>query len=77
MSNNSKAAAKRTQIVYSEPQYILVGSKEKLCKSGKVIIVNRYKKNPNAKPVKEILHALIPADGLRPSFNQFKRFKNR
>lgn len=58
MKNNSKAAAKRTQVVYSEPQFIKVGSREKICKSGKVITINRYKKNLNAKPIKTIFHPI-------------------
>lgn len=77
MNNNSKAAAKRTQIVYSEPQFVLVGNKEKTCQSGKVITVNRYRKNPNAKPIRTIQHATIPGDTKRKAFNVFNRFKNR
>lgn len=58
MNNNSKAAAKRTQVVYSQPRRILVGTKTKLTKAGDEITVNRYKKNPNAKPIKTILHPI-------------------
>lgn len=77
MGNNSKAAAKRTQVVYSKPRKSLVGTKTKTCKSEKVITVNVYRRNPNAKPIRVIQHATIPGDEKRVAFNQFKRFKNR
>ena len=77
MRNNSKAAAKRTQVVYSEPRKSLVGTKTKTCKSGKVITVNVYKKNLNAKPIRVIQHAKIPGDEKRAAFNQFNKLKNR
>lgn len=77
MNNNSKAAAKRTQVVYSEPRKTLVGTRTKLTKAGVEITINRYKRNPNAKPVKEIQHATIPPSLKSKAFNQFNRFKNR
>ncbi len=75
--NNSKAAAKRTQVVYSEPRKTLVGTKTKTCKSGEVITVNVYRRNKNAKPIKSIVHPLIPGDASTKPFNQFNRFKKR
>ncbi len=57
MNNNSKAAAKRTQVVYSEPRRILVGTKKKVTKAGVTIITNQYRNNPNAKPIRTIIHA--------------------
>lgn len=77
MNNNSKAAAKRTQVVYSEPKRILVSSKIKTTKSGVEIKINRYKDNPNAKFVKEIVHDTIPGDKYHKAFNQFNKFKRK
>ena len=77
MNNNSKAAAKRTQVVYSEPRRKLVSSITKTRKDGTTYIVNRYKDNPNAKPIKTIVHATISADKENKGFNCFNRFKNR
>jgi len=63
MNNNSNAAAKRKQIIYSEPQRVKVGTKTVTSKKGITSIVNIYKNNPNARPLKEIVHATIPAGG--------------
>lgn len=60
MKNNSKAAAKRTQVVMSEKSKIFVSKKTVTTKAGKKITVNVYKKNKNAKPLKTILHPLPP-----------------
>lgn len=60
MRNNSKAAAKRTQVVMSEKSKIFVSKKTVKTKSGKKITVNVYKANKNAKPIKTILHPLPP-----------------
>ncbi len=59
MNNNSKAAAKRTQIVYSEPQRLLVSSRVITDKHGKEQKINKYRNNPNAIPVKTIIHPLV------------------
>lgn len=60
MNNNSKAAAKRTQIVMSEKSRTFVTKKTVITKAGKTITVNVYKKNKNAKPIKTVLHPLPP-----------------
>ena len=75
--NNSKAAAKRTQVVLSAPAYIKIGTKEVVSKKGVKQTVGIWRKNPLSKPIKEIVHATIPPDAERKAFNQFKRFKNR
>ena len=59
MKNNSKAAAKRTQVVYSEPRKIKIGSK-----IVKGVEINIYKRNKNAKPIKTVLHPLPPPTGV-------------
>ncbi len=73
MNNNSKAAAKRTQVVYSEPRKLLVSSKT--LPNGQR--VNTYRKNKNAKPIKFIVHPTIPARNGKPAWNCFKANKNR
>jgi len=65
MKNNSKAAAKRTQVVMSEKSKIFVSKKTVKTKSGKKITVNVYKANKNAKPIKTILHPLPPPTGFK------------
>jgi hypothetical protein len=64
MKNNSKAAAKRTQVVMSEKSKIFVSTKTVTTKAGKKITVNVYKRNKNAKPLKTILHPLPPPTSL-------------
>ena len=64
MKNNSKAAAKRTQVVMSEKSKVFVSKKTVKTKSGKKITVNVYKANKNAKPIKTILHPLPPPTGV-------------
>lgn len=54
-NNNRKSNdSRRAQIIWSEPHRILVGSYT--TKSGQ--IKNRYAINPNAKPVKTIIHTI-------------------
>lgn len=77
MKNNSKAAAKRTQVVYDKPQWTKVGEREKLCKSGETVKTGVYKFNPDAKPIRTIVHPLIPGSEKHKAFNQFSKFKNR
>jgi hypothetical protein len=60
MKNNSKAAAKRTQVVYSEPRKIKIGTKEVVSKKGIAAVVGIYELNKNAKPIKTVLHPLPP-----------------
>lgn len=48
----SKGRNKRKQVIMSEPSKILVGTY--ITKSGDT--KNKYKKNPNAKPIKTIYH---------------------
>jgi len=80
--NRSKAAAKRTQVVYSEPRRILVKTETRVSKKGVEYTVNKYRDNPNAKPIKTILHPQIPfsvdQDGnVIKAFNGFKQHKHR
>lgn len=77
MNNNSKAAAKRTQVVLSAPAYIKIGTKEVVSKSGVKRTVGIWRKNQKSHPIKEIVHNTIPGTPKNKAFNQFKRFKKR
>jgi hypothetical protein len=72
MSNNSKASAKRKQVIYSEPRRTFVKSEKRVSKKGVEYTVNIYRKNINAKPIKEIVHNIIPGDEQTAAWNGFK-----
>jgi len=77
INNNSKAAAKRTQIVRSEPEFVKIGTKKVTSKKGLTHEVGVYRRNKNSKPLKAIVHPLLPGDSKTKAFYQFNKFKNR
>lgn len=71
-NNNSKASATRRQIVYSAPRKLFVKTVTKTRKDGSTYEVNVYKPNPDAKPVKSILHKAESPVTKAYAYNQLK-----